>query len=292
MVAALDDGRFHEVYRYVPQHPHDVRPQAYPHWIWSVQKDGSIVWPEITIPEIEVSYGMALFTGSPRFRVGDARATTTPEHHRKLPPFYLDAREVTWGDLLELDAARQSVVWDHFQRGGETPPRNFPAAPLWHDDAVAFAESLGKRLPTEGEYEFAATAGGECRFPWGNDAERITEWTFGPAGTPEFDRVEAGVPVFGLYSNVAEWTASWASAYPPLLDDPASLPARSPGTYIVRGAPASVIEGQPLRPEFTLGPRNRVGRHDRTLSPKIGFRCARSFHPLLEASDLECSLFP
>jgi predicted Ser/Thr protein kinase len=287
VVAALDETRFHEVYRYVPQDPQSVRPQSYNHWLWSVQVDGSLVWPEITIPESEVSFGMGLFTGSPRFRMGQALSTTIPAHDRRIPPFYLDAREVTWGDLLDQSPSWESAVLSPFKQRGETPPRDFPVAPLWHDEAVAWAEALGKRLPTEAEYEFAATAGGKCRFPWGDDAERITEWTFGPAGTPEFDCLEAGVPVFGLYSNVAEWTASWASAYPPLLDDPASLPAPIPGMYTVRGAPGSVILGRPLRQEFHLGPRNRVGQHDRTLSPQIGFRCARSFHPPLEASDLE-----
>lgn len=287
VVAALDDGRFHEVYRYVPQQPHELRPQSYSHWLWSVRADGSIVWPEIEIPEIEVSYGMGLFTGSPRFRVGDRRFTTTPEHDRFLPPFYLDPREVTWGDLLDRDTTRRGSIWQRFQQQGDSPGRDYPAARLWHDEAVAWAESLGKRLPTEGEYEFAATAGGKCRFPWGDDADRLTEWPLGPAGTPEFDRVEAGVPVFGLYSNVAEWTASWASPYPPLLDHPDGRSPRPPGSYIVRGAPPSVIAGSPSREDLDAGVRGRVAQHDRTLLPAIGFRCARSFKPPLEASDLE-----
>ena len=94
----------------------------------------------------------------------------TPEHHRSVPAFYLDPGEVT---LKEWRAS------------GNTLPAEIGTAGVSEDDAMAFvnwdsavayAEFIGKRLPDEIEYEFAATRGGTRKFPWGDDSERIAEW--------------------------------------------------------------------------------------------------------------------
>ncbi len=285
VIAILDDGRFHEVYRHVPLRPHSLAPSPSAHIFWSNRIDGSIEWPTIEIPGAQVTNGMGNFDGSQSFRMGDHASTMTPEHHRYVSPFYLDAHEVDWRTYLansnnQKPPSLHNVTADMSQS-------DLPVTGIWYHDAVSYAERIGKRLPTEAEYEFAATRGGTQRFPWGDDPAVITEWPPGAVGTPEFDRVDAGIPVFGLYSNAAEWTSSWASAYPPLLDYEPGLLPRIDGNWIVRGAPFSVMKGQPEAKDFAQGPRQRVAIHEKALHPGIGFRCARSARPRIDAAGLE-----
>lgn len=285
VVAALDDGRFHEVYRTVPLDPHALSTEPHDHLSWRTRVDGTVEWFEIVIPPLDTARTMGWFAGAGSFKVGIESDPRRPAHDRFLAPYYLDAHEVSWEEFLAANEGHlpASLV------GADAPAdRNLPITGVWWNDAVMYAEAVGKRLPTEAEYEFAATNGGTRRFPWGDDPPQEWEWQFGPVGTPLFDMIDAGVPVTGLYSNVAEWTSSWAAPYPPLLDYQPAYPPRPDGFYIVRGGPWSVIQGTPQHDEFHSGPRERIGQHwmkDR--HPGLGFRCARSARPSLQAEDLE-----
>lgn len=285
VVAALDDGRFHEVYRNVPVRPHSMSPSGSDHVFWKNRTDGSIEWPEINIPAINVADEMGQFEGADSFRMGDSDSPMTPKHNRSIAAFYLDTHEVAWREFLanhnhQPPPSLLNQVEDMSQS-------DLPIAGIWYHDAVSYAERIGKRLPTEAEYEFAATLGGTRSFPWGDDPSPIKDWPIGAVGTPEFDRVEVNRPVFGLYSNVAEWTASWASAYPPILDYEPGLLPRVEGNWIVRGAPFSVVAGTPDAAQLLQGPRLRIGQHEKAIHPGLGFRCARSVRPRLESTDLE-----
>ncbi len=131
-----------------------------------------------------------------------------------VPAFYIDRFEVTEGDWRQLgtDPRRlEPEMWAAADRRGS----DFPMRYVNLLEAEAFAQALGKRLPTNLEWERACRGRGGP-FPWGRffreDAANVSEiWMGGTAsvlrvGTFEAGRSEDGV--YDLVGNVWEWTGS------------------------------------------------------------------------------------
>jgi len=296
VVAYLDDGRFHEVYRYVPTlaEADAVRTGqaitlAHRHASFSPQDDGSIKLPIIYIPDKNVSDGvaltdgMALIDGNSNFRLGSKDDPLFKPHRRNIPPFYMDTHEYTHQDYKNfesIDGITEVPTVEIIEQ--LNLPDSAPLRVNWHT-AMTLAERRGMRLPTEAEYQFAATGGGEHRFPWGNRvptaAGEITR--FGPAKEPLFDRlVLPGQPtIYGLCTNVAEWTSS----YP-------ALPQAIGFVPIVRGGSLQVIEGNPRVTQQDLDPRRRESIRSVMTKPGLGFRMVRSAKPRLKPEDFEIVL--
>lgn len=101
----------------------------------------------------------------------------------------------------------------------------YPVIHIAYDDALAYCEWAGKRLPTEAEWEYAARANSiNSIYFWGDDANNLSkkantwEGEFPVENTLE-DGFERLAPVMrfpandlGLYDmagNVWEWTSDW-----------------------------------------------------------------------------------
>jgi serine/threonine protein kinase/formylglycine-generating enzyme required for sulfatase activity len=281
IVAQIEGHGFHEVFRTVPR-PKQVGWNGTLHSMWMEQPDGTVDLPAIVIPPLDITKGMAAFQGG-EFIMGDRQVPGVTLHKVNIAPYYLDATEVTIG------AYRKMITQYAEKRKEKLPPDSHAATWVTFDQAVHYAERIGKRLPDEAEYEFAATAGGTKQFPWGEDAGKITAWPIGPVGQPDYDRTATDPPVYGLFSNVAEWTTSRIYPYPGT--DPGAvekfyspeIQAVFQGARIVRGGPYSVVRGNPdptgndkaeiWDPRFVHG-INRDQSH-----PGLGFRCARSARP-------------
>ena len=213
--------------------------------------------------------GMAYVPGG-EFIMGSAGGDDfeRPPHRVSVGPFFIDLYEVTRADyarFVEQTGHAPPPGW-----GGALPPAGTALLPVTNvswDDAVAYAEWVGRRLPTEEEWEFAARGTDGRAYPWGG------EWQAGMAnaggrGGPAVVGSFKGASPFGAYDmvgNAWEWTTSPPSAYPG-----GRAPASRPGDFrVIRGGSWSTPKEQ-----ATATYRGYLARGSGD-TDKTGFRCAK-----------------
>lgn len=257
VVAALDDGRFHEVYRHVPSNPYAM-PDYYPHRRWERRSGDAISWFPITIPA-ENHHGMSLLENV--------------EADHALSPFLMDQQEVTVSDFLSKFHNQLPLSLRNHPELLQTP--DFPLTGLFFDEAMLYAEMVGKRLPTAREYEFAATNGGTTRYPWGDSLPPAEAWTLTSVGHKEFDQTQTNPPIRGLLSNASEFVLA---KFSPL------IAMNSINNSVVEDLPANVaVRGGPVQADahFQKDPRFEASIVRQSLERQVGFRCAKSKSPRL-----------
>ncbi len=161
-----------------------------------------------------------------------------PAHRQSVKRFWLDRDLVTCGQFREFMAAggyRESrwwsaAGWQWLQAHPVNRPLYWSEDSIWdrhpvcgvsYYEAEAFARCLGKRLPTETEWEKAARwhpVGGALDFPWGQDFPSARHCNHaGIVGhTTPVGAYPAGTSPWGcrdMLGNVWEWTATWFSGY-------------------------------------------------------------------------------
>ena len=267
VVTALADGRFHEVYRHVPRDIHMLRPY-YPHTLWTVTSTNGVSLFPVTIPSFQETPGMSLLADELPIQ----RQSETPV----IEPFLMDKHEVTVGEFVPRFGDQLPPSLRH--RKELLLSRELPITGLFFDEAMAFAEFSGKRLPTATEYEFAATNGWTTLFPWGDTEPPSEAWQLS-AGDKSFDETQTASPIYGLFSNASEFVYSGEAKSNK--DPSARFLVIAPEILgpIVRGGPiSSDADAADL---IKLGARWQMGASRTILSPLVGFRCAKSKSPRL-----------
>ncbi|MBN1120802.1 MAG: SUMF1/EgtB/PvdO family nonheme iron enzyme [Anaerolineae bacterium] len=198
-------------------------------------------------------------------------------------PFWIDVYEVTNEDF------------DYF--GGEAELSSYwtdddlPRERITWEEAAAFCELRGTRLPTEAEWIYAARGPDGWLYPWGNDfdgsltnycdAQCDYEWA-----DPEFDdEYKYTAPVdsylygfswvgaYNMSGNVWEWVNDWYAYdyYDYLWDFDANPQGPPDGDYRV------MMGGSWRDIDVHVRVSNRVGLDPTYADDDIGFRCARSY---------------
>jgi formylglycine-generating enzyme required for sulfatase activity len=214
-------------------------------------------------PKEEIDYtGLMVLVPAGTFVMGDNnhRPDERPEHEVILQSYYIDKFEVTN---------------EQYQRFCDETHRSYPPSPFWNpqyfesqphspvvgvswDDAMAYAKWAGKRLPTEEEWEKAAS--------WDESAQKKRQWPWG--NSPEKNRANLGLERTAVNLAAANGNAAGASAY--AVQDMAGNAAEWVDAYY-QPYPGNTTSN----PEF--GTKNRVVRGGTSVSNFEDARSTRRF---------------
>jgi formylglycine-generating enzyme len=181
-------------------------------------------------------------------------------------------------------------IWDH------------PVVHVAYEDAEAFAKWVGKELPTEAEWEYAARGGLDAadycwgnefmperrymantwqgEFPWQNLLADGFEWT-APVGSFPAN----GYGLFDMAGNVWEWTADWYQSHHDIqhacctLDNPRGATRENSIDQCTRDVriPRKVMKGGShlCAPNYChrYRPAARMAQPVDTATSHLGFRC-------------------
>jgi len=224
-------------------------------------------------------------------------ADEKPQHKLTLKGFWIDRFEATAGDYKAcIDAGNckapsgSGKTCNHGVKARLSHPINC----IDHAAAAAFCAHLGKRLPTEAEWEIAARGGckawptdcekSQPRFPWGLSVATCTYTVMKSdagdgcgvgttRGIGTYTKDSSALGIRDLGGNVAEWTNDWYDAgyyaKSPAADPPGPVTATM---RVVRG-------GHFASDASDVRAGNRHPTAPTAALPTIGVRCAQDVKP-------------
>ncbi|MDZ7343007.1 MAG: formylglycine-generating enzyme family protein [candidate division KSB1 bacterium] len=183
-----------------------------------------------------------------------------PGKEIEVSPFLIDKYEVT-------NAQYKKFKPEHTFSEDQA---DFPVTNITYEEAMAYAENLGKTLPTEAEWQLAAGAARGQKFPWGMEKRDVKV-----KSVSELHRV-GSIPenvspygCFDMEGNVWEWTS----------DD---VPATSANNISSPTSGKKILKGgwsQTQKTVIAASIADRKAQEMHKRSPQVGFRCIRRLHP-------------
>jgi len=220
--------------------------------------------------------GGIFIMGSGHARYADAR----PERDVTVGGFELDRHEVTvgaWRACVSCGVCAPPEQDGSFAGRepyyGDNDFDDYPAIYVSWQQAAAFCEGLGKRLPTEAEWEYAARGTNNRSWPWGNSRPNpdVANYGYTYGDTMPVDAFPGGASpdgVAALAGNVWEWVAdTYAVGYDASETRNPTGPAEGP-LKVARGGSFGSVDSW-------LRPWARQSFHATGAYTNVGFRCAR-----------------
>ncbi len=232
------------------------------------------------LPEIDYAGQMTPIPAG-EFEMGsdNFEADERPAHKVVLPAYYIDKCEVSNAQYKKFceethHAAPPNPVWD---ANYLTEKPEYPVLGVTFEDALAYASWAGKRLPTEAEWEKAASwdpiAARKHLYSWGDDspAGRANIATGKPVPVTEANKDRSPYGVLNMSGNALEWVDA---PYKPYEGNEKADSDYNLDDRVVRGA---TFLNATRYNEARTSYRNHLPRiFPPGKSAPVGFRCAVS----------------
>lgn len=213
------------------------------------------------------------------FTMGDRNGEPDeyPERQITVSTFHLDRTEVT-NAAYRLCVAAKACESTQYLVDAELGRDDRPVVGVTWDDARSFCKWVGKRLPTEAEWEYAAKGSDLRKWPW----EGPFKATAANSKSPD-DHQERTAPVgsfpegqspFGaldMAGNAAEWVADY---FDPTFYRSSKVDRDPPGPD--SGRERVVRGGSYLSTSHQMRVSARAAKLPTETDDTVGFRCARS----------------
>lgn len=245
--------------------------------------------PAITIPAGWFLMGSIRVDDDPYGLRTQYDDTELPQHKVWLDAYTIDRDEVSLGEYLAhlkrqkrpIPDELRKLIWHMITVHAATDEglARWPALYVTWSDADEFCRAVGKRLPTEAEWEKTARGETANLFPWGAQAPTEALAVFGQYHVHEIPLVQpvgsgkGGASPYGarhMAGNVAEWVQDWF-----LFDYYSITPNRNPkgpANSRYKGVRGGSWKSKPMM----LRTATRSGAPPEQRAATVGFRCAAS----------------
>jgi formylglycine-generating enzyme required for sulfatase activity len=217
--------------------------------------------------QINAPVGMVLIPAGDYLAGSNDATDEKPMRKIFLDSFYIDSYETTQKQFREVMGSHRNEF-----RGDDLPVEKV----TWYE-ARDYCAKLGKRLPSEAEWEKAARGGNANKFYWGDTPDDAYAWHWQNSERKTHIVGQKKPNAYGLYDvsgNVWEWTGDLYAA-----DYYQVRPQKNPkGPYdgkkrVLRGGSfMDIPDGLRITRRFYDYPTSRF--------KNFGFRCARSVLPI------------
>jgi iron(II)-dependent oxidoreductase len=148
------------------------------------------------------------------FTMGSEKPGAPQQRTVDLPSFQIDKYETT---VAQYRVFAEETGHPEPRGAFSDDTADYPVANVTWEDAQAYCEWAGKRLPTEAEWEKAARGTEGFAYPWGDewDSELANTRESGIGGVKPVGSFPEGTSPYGVHDmagNVWEWVEDWATS--------------------------------------------------------------------------------